>query len=171
VVGIRLLWHRVSVIDEDGSTSETLEFNFQPSGLGWLADGSLLVVAIKERKLFRRDAGELFEYAAQGEFFPGFANADRHWLWVRLRRQLRARPRESNANRAHVPSGSPSRRRPSRRRGGPVLPQWLYAAVSELPSGSIVNAVWRPASVSATISSLPSVEKARPVAGRSRCRR
>jgi sugar lactone lactonase YvrE len=53
--------HRVSVIDEDGSTSETLEFNFQPSGLGWLADGSLLVVAIKERKLFRRDAGELFE--------------------------------------------------------------------------------------------------------------
>ena len=66
--------HRVSVIDEDGSTSETLEFDFQPAGLGWLPDGSLLVVAMKERKLFRRDAGELFEYATLGEFFPGFAN-------------------------------------------------------------------------------------------------
>jgi sugar lactone lactonase YvrE len=66
--------HRVSILEEDGTPSETLEFDFQPSGLGWLPDGSMLVVAMRERKLLRRDAGELSEYAALAEFFPGFAN-------------------------------------------------------------------------------------------------
>jgi len=65
---------RVSVLEEDGKAAETLDFDFQPSGLGWLPDGSLLVVAMQERKLFRREAGELSEYAALAEFFPGFAN-------------------------------------------------------------------------------------------------
>jgi sugar lactone lactonase YvrE len=66
--------HSVSVLDEDGATLETLEFDFQPSGLGWLPDGSLLVVAMQERKLFRQKGAALTEYAALGEFFPGWAN-------------------------------------------------------------------------------------------------
>jgi sugar lactone lactonase YvrE len=66
--------HRVTAVNEDGSTAETLELDFQPSGLGWLPDGSLLVVAMRERKVFRHSHGDLSEYAALSTYFPGWAN-------------------------------------------------------------------------------------------------
>lgn len=47
----------------------------QPSGLGWLPDGSLLVVSMRDRKLLRRDPdGGLDEYADLSGSTEGAAN-------------------------------------------------------------------------------------------------
>ncbi|WP_026912573.1 SMP-30/gluconolactonase/LRE family protein [Patulibacter minatonensis] len=48
--------HAVLAIDPDGTTERVLRVDAQPSGLGWLPDGDLLVVSMKDRKLLRRGA-------------------------------------------------------------------------------------------------------------------
>jgi len=48
--------HRVSSAAPDGSTKVELEIDDQPSGLGWLPDGRLLVVAMISQRLLRREA-------------------------------------------------------------------------------------------------------------------
>ena len=55
--------HRVIAVDLDGRAETMLRVPQQPSGLGWLPDGSLLVVSMLDRKLMRWHAGELTEYA------------------------------------------------------------------------------------------------------------
>lgn len=57
--------HRVLRCDADGSNLETVcEVPGQPSGLGWLPDGRLLVVSMTDRRLLRReDDGSLGEVA------------------------------------------------------------------------------------------------------------
>lgn len=45
--------HRVLMVDRNWHTSVALELSDCPSGLGWLADGTLLVVSMKERRLLR----------------------------------------------------------------------------------------------------------------------
>lgn len=49
--------HRVLSMTADGSDLRTeLTVPAQPSGLGWLPDGRLLVVSMKERRILRREA-------------------------------------------------------------------------------------------------------------------
>jgi sugar lactone lactonase YvrE len=47
--------HQVSSAAPDGSTRAELEIDDQPSGLGWLPDGRLLVVAMTSQRLLRRE--------------------------------------------------------------------------------------------------------------------
>ena len=55
--------HQVKSVDEAGDVRVELELDDQPSGLGWMPDGSLLVVAMKARKVLRLHDGNLTEHA------------------------------------------------------------------------------------------------------------
>jgi sugar lactone lactonase YvrE len=55
--------HAVKSIDETGDLRTELELDDQPSGLGWLPDGRLLVVAMKERAVKRLDPAGLVLHA------------------------------------------------------------------------------------------------------------
>jgi sugar lactone lactonase YvrE len=47
--------HTVSSVDESGEKRVELKLDDQPSGLGWLPDGRLLVVAMTSQRLLRRE--------------------------------------------------------------------------------------------------------------------
>lgn len=55
--------HAVKSVSEQGELRTELELDDQPSGLGWLPDGRLLVVAMKERAVKRLDPGGLVVHA------------------------------------------------------------------------------------------------------------
>jgi sugar lactone lactonase YvrE len=55
--------HAVKSVGEDGEVLTELELDDQPSGLGWLPDGRLLLVAMKERAVKRLDASGLVLHA------------------------------------------------------------------------------------------------------------
>lgn len=55
--------HAVSSVDESGAVRIELELDDQPSGLGWLPDGRLLIVSMKERALKRLDSNGLVLHA------------------------------------------------------------------------------------------------------------
>lgn len=55
--------HAVKSVDETGAMRTELELDDQPSGLGWLPDGRLLVVAMRERAVKRLDPGGLVLHA------------------------------------------------------------------------------------------------------------
>jgi sugar lactone lactonase YvrE len=55
--------HAVKSVDESGNLRTELELDDQPSGLGWLPDGRLLVVAMRERAVKRLDPGALVLHA------------------------------------------------------------------------------------------------------------
>ena len=100
--------HQVLTVESDGSTAEVMTVGQQPSGLGWMPDGSMLVVSMKDHRLLRRSpAGQIGVHAdlsGHRRRFPG----------ARLRRRVRVRPhgvRRSGAGQAHA-------RRPRRRRHG-----------------------------------------------------
>ena len=42
--------HEVLKVDEAGNRSHVARVPEQPSGLGWLPDGSMLIVSMKDRK-------------------------------------------------------------------------------------------------------------------------
>ena len=46
--------HEVATVAADGERSVVLEVEGQPSGLGWMPDGSLLVSSMKDRRILRR---------------------------------------------------------------------------------------------------------------------
>jgi sugar lactone lactonase YvrE len=46
--------HLVLAVGPDGTCEEVMEVPGQPSGLGWLADGSLLVVSMNDQRVLRR---------------------------------------------------------------------------------------------------------------------
>jgi sugar lactone lactonase YvrE len=46
--------HRVVAVAESGAVRTVAEVPQQPSGLGWLPDGRLLVVSMRDRKVLRR---------------------------------------------------------------------------------------------------------------------
>jgi len=54
---------RVMTVDASGRSSTVVEVPNHPSGLGWLPDGRLLVVSMRDRKLLRLDANGLVEHA------------------------------------------------------------------------------------------------------------
>jgi sugar lactone lactonase YvrE len=47
--------HRVLAISMDGSPETIAEVPEQPSGLGWLPDGRMLIVSMKDRRILRRE--------------------------------------------------------------------------------------------------------------------
>lgn len=56
--------HVVEAVDLSGNVETIAEVPNQPSGLGWLPDGRLLVVSMLDRKLLRRETdGSLVEHA------------------------------------------------------------------------------------------------------------
>jgi sugar lactone lactonase YvrE len=67
--------HAVFVVAPDGAEEEVLRVEGQPSGLGWMPDGSLLVVSMKDRSLLRRSpAGDVSVHAEVGHFCGGLLN-------------------------------------------------------------------------------------------------
>ena len=48
--------HGVFTYDGDGREEQVMEVEAQPSGLGWLPGGEVLVVSMKDRRLLRRAA-------------------------------------------------------------------------------------------------------------------
>lgn len=55
--------HWVMTVDSNGNTEKIVEVPGQPSGLGWLPDGRLLVVSMTDRRLLRLDPDGLTEIA------------------------------------------------------------------------------------------------------------
>ena len=67
--------HLVLALDSDGGTEEVLTVEAQPSGLGWMPDGSLLVVSMKDHRVLRRSPdGEVSVHAEVGEYCGGHLN-------------------------------------------------------------------------------------------------
>ncbi|MEM9033742.1 MAG: SMP-30/gluconolactonase/LRE family protein [Actinomycetota bacterium] len=61
--------HRVHAVDVDAGEVETVcELHDWPSGLGWLPDGRLLIVSMRDRRLLRREPdGAIVEHADLSE--------------------------------------------------------------------------------------------------------
>jgi sugar lactone lactonase YvrE len=67
--------HTVSAIDPDGATEEVMTVEGQPSGLGWLPDGSMLVVSMTDQRVLRRaPGGSIDVYADIAAHCGGHAN-------------------------------------------------------------------------------------------------
>lgn len=67
--------HQVISCDMQGAVRLEAEVPGQPSGLGWLPDGRLLVVSMRDRKLLRREAdGRLVTHADLSGIATGHCN-------------------------------------------------------------------------------------------------
>ena len=67
--------HVVLTVGEDGRTEEILEVEGQPSGLGWMPDGSLLVVSMRDQRILRRALdGAVTVHADVAEHCGGLLN-------------------------------------------------------------------------------------------------
>ncbi|MFC5139138.1 SMP-30/gluconolactonase/LRE family protein [Actinomycetospora rhizophila] len=67
--------YSVNVVNPDGSVEEVAHVEQQPSGLGWLPDGRMLIVSMKDRKVLRQEAdGTLVEHADIAHLCTGHAN-------------------------------------------------------------------------------------------------
>ncbi|MDQ6811542.1 MAG: SMP-30/gluconolactonase/LRE family protein [Actinomycetota bacterium] len=65
----------VMTCSPDGSTATVMEVEEQPSGLGWMPDGSLLVVSMRDHRVLRRSpAGEVTTHADLSEHCSGHLN-------------------------------------------------------------------------------------------------
>ena len=66
--------HRVVRVAEAGDVETVVKVPGQPSGLGWLPDGSMLVVSMTDQKVLRFADGELSEYADLSGIATGLLN-------------------------------------------------------------------------------------------------
>ena len=67
--------HQVLAVGGDGSSEVIMEVKGQPSGLGWLPDGTLLVVSMKDHRILRRfDDGGVDEHADLSAHCGGHLN-------------------------------------------------------------------------------------------------
>ncbi len=66
--------HKVSCIGADGRQTTVVEVPGQPSGLGWLSDGRLLVVSMTDRCLLRQDPDGLSLVADLSTLAPFHCN-------------------------------------------------------------------------------------------------
>ena len=65
----------VFAVTPDGASEQVLEVEGQPSGLGWMPDGSLLVVSMRDHRLLRRAPdGEVSVHADLTEHCGGHLN-------------------------------------------------------------------------------------------------
>ena len=82
----------VKTVDLDGRCEKVVRVENDPSGLGWLPDGRLLVVSMRDRRLLRLDRDGLREVADLSRVATYHCNdmVDRRARSL-LRRQLRLR--------------------------------------------------------------------------------
>jgi sugar lactone lactonase YvrE len=66
--------HQVTRITPDGQGTVVAEVEQQPSGLGWLLDGSMVIVSMKDQRLLRLAGGELSTYADLAPYCGGPLN-------------------------------------------------------------------------------------------------
>jgi sugar lactone lactonase YvrE len=67
--------HGVYTVSAEGTEKHVLEVEHQPSGLGWLPDGSLLIVSMKDQRVLRRDReGDVSVHAELGAFTDSSVN-------------------------------------------------------------------------------------------------
>ncbi|MFC4945067.1 SMP-30/gluconolactonase/LRE family protein [Pseudonocardia sp. GCM10023141] len=67
--------YSVNVVHPNGTVEQVAEVPQQPSGLGWLPDGRMLVVSMKDRKVLRQEAdGSFAEHADIAALSTGHAN-------------------------------------------------------------------------------------------------
>jgi sugar lactone lactonase YvrE len=67
--------HRVLAVGADGAVTEMAEVLHQPSGLGWLPDGRMLIVSMRDRRVLRQEAdGELSLHADLTNLGTGLLN-------------------------------------------------------------------------------------------------
>jgi sugar lactone lactonase YvrE len=67
--------HRVLAIGTDGSVEEVMTVEGQPSGIGWMPDGSMLVVSMRDHRILRRAPdGTVTEHADVSEHCGGHLN-------------------------------------------------------------------------------------------------
>src|SRR5436190_6425663 len=67
--------HIVQTVDPQGSAEEVMTVESQPSGLGWMPDGSLLVVSMRDHRVLRRGAdGAVSVHADVSEHCGGHLN-------------------------------------------------------------------------------------------------
>jgi sugar lactone lactonase YvrE len=66
--------HAVKSIDSNGATRTELELDDQPSGLGWLPDGRLILVAMHRRQVLRVDPDGVHLHADLGAVATYHAN-------------------------------------------------------------------------------------------------
>jgi len=67
--------HSVYRVSPEGAAETVLEVEQQPSGLGWLPDGSMLVVSMKDRRVLRRSPqGNVSMHADLSPYCGGPAN-------------------------------------------------------------------------------------------------
>jgi len=67
--------YTVSTVTTDGVQETVCEVSGQPSGLGWLPDGSLLIVSMRDHRVLRRTPdGSVEEYADLSEHCGGKLN-------------------------------------------------------------------------------------------------
>ena len=66
--------HAIFKISFDGQVEKIVDVPHQPSGLGWLADGRLLIVSMKDQKVLQYHQGVLSEYADLSHIATGHCN-------------------------------------------------------------------------------------------------
>ena len=66
--------HAVHAIDLDGNDERIVEVAAQPSGLGWLANGDLLISSMIDRTVLRWDGANLSPYADLSDRFTWHGN-------------------------------------------------------------------------------------------------
>jgi sugar lactone lactonase YvrE len=66
--------HQVTRVTSDGAASVVTEVEQQPSGLGWLPDGTLLVVSMKDHRLLALTDGRLRTHADLSAHCAGLLN-------------------------------------------------------------------------------------------------
>ena len=66
--------HAVYRVTPDGAATRVVEVEGQPSGLGWLPDGSLLISSMKDRRVLRFADGRLSTHADLSAHSPGDLN-------------------------------------------------------------------------------------------------
>src|SRR5690349_3729103 len=65
---------RVLAVGLDGRSSTVAEIAQRPSGLGWMPDGTLLIVSMLDRSLLRLEAGKLQRVADLSALTGGYCN-------------------------------------------------------------------------------------------------
>lgn len=66
--------HQVSTVTPDGAETVVVEVDQQPSGLGWLPDGSLVIASMRDHQVLRYSAGVMTTLAEVGEHCGGLLN-------------------------------------------------------------------------------------------------
>lgn len=66
--------HKILTLDGSGHAETVAELDDRPSGLGWLPDGRMLVVAMGARKVLRLERSHLVEHADLSELAPADCN-------------------------------------------------------------------------------------------------